>query len=143
MTFDEFWELYPRRVAKKAARTAWAKVNMNEVIATSIYENIQARLQSGDWHLNRKQYIPHPATYLNGERWNDEVLTHDYQNQQYSTSGRSSAVDRVKANTARKREERAAGASGDFDRNAMGEDGGNVRLQVYEPIRRDSGCNMG
>lgn len=53
---------------------------------------------------------------------------------------RSSAIDRVKANTAARREERE---SRGFGGQALGEANGDVRLQVCEPVRGDAGRDMG
>jgi len=67
--FAEFWELYPRKVAKspaeKAARKA-VKKHGAEVVLAGLRRQLPA-LRAKD-----PQYIPHPSTWLNEERWNDE-----------------------------------------------------------------------
>ncbi len=73
MTFDDFWNLYPRKTNKGAARKAWAKLKPNEYVCDLIAMNISERLAAGEWQ--DKKFIPHPSTYLNGERWEDEVIT--------------------------------------------------------------------
>lgn len=67
-TFDDFWALYPRRVAKKAARTAWDRISskQHQIILESLFE--WARI----WNGRDLDYIPHPASWLNGERWEDD-----------------------------------------------------------------------
>lgn len=69
--FDEFWQSYPRKTNKKAARTAWAKALRTFDADTLISE---ARRWAGLWDNAGvdRQYIPHPSTWLNGERWEDE-----------------------------------------------------------------------
>lgn len=69
-TFDDFWALYPKRVARKDAERAWRKID------AAIYPHILERL----YHWRRAwlergelQYVPHAATWLNGERWEDEL----------------------------------------------------------------------
>lgn len=67
--FDDFWALYPRRVAKKDARNAWNKIGPKHrpQILAALFE--WARI----WNARGEvQYIPHPATWLNGERWEDD-----------------------------------------------------------------------
>ena len=67
MSFDEFWQRYPRKEAKKAARKAWTKA----VKVAPVYE-IMAGL---DRYIEKKPAWKdwmHPATFLNGERWSDE-----------------------------------------------------------------------
>lgn len=69
LTFDDFWALYPRRVAKKDARTAWAKIDAKHypTILTALYE--WARI----WDARGEpEYTPYPASWLNGERWEDD-----------------------------------------------------------------------
>lgn len=68
LTFDDFWALYPRRVAKKAARIAWDRIpsKQHQIILESLFE--WARI----WNGRDLDYIPHPASWLNGERWEDD-----------------------------------------------------------------------
>ena len=69
VSFEMFWAAYPRKVCKKAAEAAWRKISPNAELATQIVSAVYAqRLDDRD-----RQYIPHPATWLNGERWTDEV----------------------------------------------------------------------
>ena len=68
--FEEFWTIYPVRKAKGKARTAWAKAIKKadpEVILESA-EIFQSMSRGKD-----QQYLPHPATWLNGECWTDET----------------------------------------------------------------------
>lgn len=67
-TFVQFWNLYPRREAKKDARRAWEKIQLAEV--APILANVKKRKLNG-W--KDPQFIPLPATYLNGRRWEDEA----------------------------------------------------------------------
>jgi len=69
--FDEFWKLYPVKKGKANAEKKWT-LKKCDVIAPEIMADVEARI-AREWDMSQKQYIPHPATYLNGERWNDEV----------------------------------------------------------------------
>ncbi len=69
ITFDDFWLLYPRRVAKKDARRAWARIPAAQHMA--ILEALVAWRPV--WRDKDPQYLPHAATWLNGERWEDEL----------------------------------------------------------------------
>jgi hypothetical protein len=71
MTFDSFWELYPKRVAKKDARKAWDKLKVTDELFLLIEQDIKQRIDMGLW--DDYQYVPYPATYLNAERWDDEL----------------------------------------------------------------------
>lgn len=71
--FDLFWDAYPKKVAKKAARRAWDK--NNHPPADQLITDIHARIERGAWCVGKgKAYIPNPATYLNGEGWEDEII---------------------------------------------------------------------
>ncbi len=69
-TFDDFWTLYPRRVARKDALNAWAKVREVDRVAclVALVDWRQVWRARGD-----DQFVPHAATWLNGERWTDEI----------------------------------------------------------------------
>lgn len=72
-TFDQFWSSYPKKVAKRKAELAWKKIKPSE--HALIYADVQKRSASEDWRKNNGQFIPYPATYLNGERWKDQANT--------------------------------------------------------------------
>jgi hypothetical protein len=68
--FDRFWAAYPRKVCKKAARKAFDKVETD--IDTLLYA-LEQHKKSDQWRKGNGQFIPHPATWLNNERWEDEL----------------------------------------------------------------------
>lgn len=70
--FDEFWSEYPRKVAKQNAIKAFKKVNPDRELLAKIISDVQCRSKSEEWTKASGQYIPHPATYLNQQRWEDE-----------------------------------------------------------------------
>lgn len=78
--FKEFWDIYPRKEGKGAARKKWEQINPNaelfEKIINAVKENIERNPQ---WQKQNGQFIPHPATWLNQERWDDDIssLEHD------------------------------------------------------------------
>lgn len=69
--FDSFWALYPRRVCKKDAETAWNKLTPEQKFAAVESLPVHNRY----WKLSGtgKEYLPYPATWLRGERWTDEL----------------------------------------------------------------------
>lgn len=70
--FDAFWALYPRRVAKQAAVSAWAKLHPAEDLRVRIMNALAVQVQR-DYSKREPEKIPHAATWLNGRRWEDEV----------------------------------------------------------------------
>lgn len=69
--FDEFWQTYPRKIGKGQAKKAWTKA----VRSTHPHVIIRGATEFYQWCVRDQtdaQFIPHPATWLNGERWLDE-----------------------------------------------------------------------
>ena len=71
--FDEFWSAYPKKHAKQDAMKAWKKVSPDDALADRILAALDVRKRSQDWQKENGKYIPLPATWLNGRRWEDEV----------------------------------------------------------------------
>lgn len=68
--FDRFWTAYPRHEGKQAAMKAWRKLGPDPPLA-AILAALAWQCQLARW-VNEPEFIPHPATYLNGRRWEDE-----------------------------------------------------------------------
>lgn len=72
--FDEFWKIYPKKKSKADAEKAWNKLNPDEQLQqTIIAAVILATTQDATWTKDDGQFIPHPASWLRGERWKDEI----------------------------------------------------------------------
>jgi hypothetical protein len=68
-----FWNVYPHRVAKKEARKAWLEIGatpalVEQMIAALAWQSLQA-----SWVKDGGAYVPHPASWLRAERWDDEA----------------------------------------------------------------------
>jgi Lin1244/Lin1753-like, N-terminal len=68
--FDLFWETYPKKVKRKKAVEIWKRKKL-DTIAQQITEDIKNRLANDGRWLDG--FVPDPTTYLNGERWEDEI----------------------------------------------------------------------
>lgn len=81
--FSAFWDAYPRKVGKGAARKAWLKAVKRAGSARVVIDGAErfarevAAQQKVDRDQNRgrntMEFVPYPATWLNGERWSDAV----------------------------------------------------------------------
>ncbi|WP_447988322.1 hypothetical protein [Achromobacter spanius] len=69
--FAAFWAAWPRRVGKRDAEKAWAKLRPQEKVAA--VEALPKHVEYWDASGTDRQFIPHPATWLNGARWDDEI----------------------------------------------------------------------
>jgi hypothetical protein len=77
IAFETFWKEYPRKVAKPNALKAWKAKRLNESIDI-ILAGLERWKASREWTKDGGQFIPHPATWLNREGWNDEVAVSKY-----------------------------------------------------------------
>lgn len=68
-TFDDFWLLYPRRVARRDAMKAWAQMTPAEQMAAVVAMVDWRRV----WASKDTEFLPYPATWLRGARWEDEL----------------------------------------------------------------------
>lgn len=70
--FTRFWESYPRKLSKNKAVKAWEQINPDAELADKIITAVSAQ-SATIWVDKDLEFIPYPGTWLNQERWNDEV----------------------------------------------------------------------
>ena len=70
--FATFWHAYPKKVGKWAAEKAWSKLKPD---LTAVLQSIERARATEQWRKDGGQFIPHPATWLNQRRWEDEPDT--------------------------------------------------------------------
>jgi hypothetical protein len=68
--FEKFWEAYPKKVKRKPSLEVWRRKKLDS-LKDRILQDIAMRLSSDRRWI--EGYIPDPTTYLNQERWNDEI----------------------------------------------------------------------
>lgn len=68
--FQLFWDVYPRKVGRGAAQKALVKA-LKKATISKILSGAENYAKSGK--LPEMQFIPHAATWLNQERWDDVV----------------------------------------------------------------------
>lgn len=73
--FDEFWAAYPRRVGKEDARKKYQRLNPDATLHTQVLAAIDRHKRLPQWLKDNGEYIPHPTTWLNKRRWEDEPAT--------------------------------------------------------------------
>lgn len=70
-SFSSFWDSYPRKEGKKNAEKSWNKID--PLLHGKILFALKEHCKSEQWIKDDGKFIPHPATWLNQERWNDEI----------------------------------------------------------------------
>jgi|TARA_B100000768_G_scaffold87219_1_gene82077 hypothetical protein len=73
--FNIFYDEYPKQVGRKKAHETWLAMNPSQQDLDAMLINISDRLIRGVWSKDNTQYIPHPANYLSGEQWSDELIS--------------------------------------------------------------------
>lgn len=68
--FQAFYDAYPKHEARQDALAAWLKLKPDGDLCAAIMAGVGAWQASGRW--TDPKYIPLPATFLNGRRWEDE-----------------------------------------------------------------------
>ena len=74
VNFDKFWEVYPKKTAKIAAKKAWVKMKCDSLIE-KILVSVQSAKTTEGWMKENGKYIPNPARWINEGRWEDEIET--------------------------------------------------------------------
>lgn len=69
--FADFWFLYPKKVSKGHARKMYESA-LKKTDPDTILRALRRQLP--ELKSKERQFIPNPGTWLNGERWEDEVV---------------------------------------------------------------------
>lgn len=129
VSFDVFWNIYPKKVGKAAAQKKWDKLKPSPELFTLITNHLRMAYVNTE-----KQFIPNATTYLNQERWNDEVITHG------QAQPKPSLVERVAAQNAERERQRQSRES---HGQAMAEAAGNIRAPTGECVRGNDAGELG
>lgn len=73
--FSVFWDSYPRKASRKRAEQVFSKISPSAELFAKIMASVEEFKKSAQWLKDDGQFIPHPATWLNQERWNDEIVS--------------------------------------------------------------------
>lgn len=71
--FSDFWERYPRKEDKTKAQKVWSRMKPKGQLLADVMAGLQRARASEQWQKDGGKYIPYPATWLNGRRWEDEI----------------------------------------------------------------------
>ena len=146
--FQRFWLAGMRKCNKKKAKSLFnnllKKQSDPELFTTKLVFDIQKRLDSNQFGFKAM----HPTTYLNGERWNDEVITNDRtqgheRNERPNQTGRPSVVDRVKRVNAERERKRSGEVPGEGMGQTLAAVDGDLRPQAAQPVRGNDTGSLG
>ena len=78
MTFENFWQQYPKKVGKLTAKRSWEKLsqeNQQKALEAIVEHRKYWSAKGTDW-----EFIPHASTWLNQERFEDELVIEQKEN---------------------------------------------------------------
>jgi len=68
--FGDWWAAYPKHVKRKSALAIWQRMKLDAMADKLIADVLNRDANDDGW---KQGYVPDPTTYLNQERWNDEL----------------------------------------------------------------------
>lgn len=72
--FNEFYNLYPKKVKKQDVKKWFKKNKPSNELFSSMMNSLEQFRASKDWQKDGGQFIPYPSTWLNQKRWEDEDI---------------------------------------------------------------------
>ena len=73
--FECFWDSYPKKIGKTKAKQVFEKINPNDDLVDKMIAKVEEYKLTNQWLKDNGQFIPHPTTWLNQGRWEDELTT--------------------------------------------------------------------
>lgn len=70
--FLAFWAAYPRKEKKQHAHQTWKKAKLTAEDRAAILVKLEKRNWPTYWLKEFPDHVPHPATWINDRRWEDE-----------------------------------------------------------------------
>ncbi len=71
--FDAFWAVYPKKRSRSDAEKAWRKLAPSPELRQRILDAVAVQRVDPRWLEDKGRFVPYPATWLNGHRWEDET----------------------------------------------------------------------
>jgi len=75
--FDEFWEQYPRKVGKQKCKNKFLRLSVDKF--DKIMSALEEQKDTDQWKRNDGQFVPHPTTWINQGRWEDDPEAYNYE----------------------------------------------------------------
>lgn len=68
----EIYNTYPRKIARPVALKAILK-SAEKITLEELHKHVKAYAEAvATWPKEQREFVPHPASWINQERWNDE-----------------------------------------------------------------------
>lgn len=73
--FDRWYAVYPKKRSKLDAVKAWQKIDPDDALVDVMIAKVEEWAASWDWTKDGGRFVPYPASWLNGSRWEDGAPT--------------------------------------------------------------------
>lgn len=70
--FEAFWQSYPRHADRPGAEKVWRSLAPDAGLQRQIVEALQWQSLQPRWHEEGGRFVPFPAKWLRGRRWEDQ-----------------------------------------------------------------------
>lgn len=70
--FAAFYAAYPKKIKRHEALKAWRQLSPDIDLQRRMIEALEWQCLQPGWQEKGGKFIPHPASWLNGRRWEDE-----------------------------------------------------------------------
>lgn len=74
--FEDWYSQYPKKLKRAEAEVAWSR--MVDADRKAAMDALPSHVALQSWNDDGGQYIPYPASWLNGKRWQDELQSNVY-----------------------------------------------------------------
>lgn len=71
--FDTFWNAYPKKVGKDKCSRWFDTKKVDDDLLNQMLTALESQKKSEQWTKDNGKFIPHPYTWLNQGRWQDEI----------------------------------------------------------------------
>lgn len=72
--FQTFWNIYPRKSKFADTFKAWMKLNPSEELVKTIMDKVGIFKKSKEWKKDGGKWIPSSLSFLQGQRWKDDIV---------------------------------------------------------------------
>lgn len=70
--FEKFWKAYPNKTGRGEAEKRWTELKPDDALIEKIIKAVETQKTWAQWTKDNGQFIPHPSTWLNNKRWEDQ-----------------------------------------------------------------------
>ena len=71
--FDVFWKSYPKKIGKQKCHRWFKNHKVTDNLVKQMLMTLDLQKKTQQWKKQNGQFIPHPYTWLNQGRWEDEI----------------------------------------------------------------------